>query len=252
MDQLVRLLDAPLYDDRFDGGRELAKLLPELGPQTLVVGLARGGVEVAAEIAAARSWPLDVLAVRKVGHPYQPEYALGAVAPDGDGVYLRAWDGLTEAQVAEAVETARRSARELDLELHREHPPLTREGRPVVLVDDGLATGATMVAAARWASSGGAATVVAAAPLAARQSVEQLLDEVGLFFCPHVRDDFYAVGVWYADFSQVSDTDVLRLLDEAAARTALPASPRCEEPADVGDREETDDRAIPHDERAAR
>ncbi len=214
------LLDAPLFRDRVDAGRAVAALLPDLGRQTLVVGLARGGVVVAAEIAAARGWPLDVLAVRKVRHPYEPEYALGAVTPDGDGVYLRGSDGLTDAQVADAVAAAQREARDLDRRLHADHSPLGRAGRPVVLVDDGLATGATMIAAARWAAAGGSSRILAAVPVCARQSVPQLLDEVDLFFCPHVRDDLYAIGTWYADFSQVSDDDVQRLLDGAAAYEA--------------------------------
>ena len=219
------LLDAPLFRNRSEGGRAVAALLPGLGPRTLVVGLARGGVLVAAEIAAARGWPLDVVAVRKVRHPYQPEYALGAVTPNGGGVYVRAThDGLTETQVAQAVAEARREARELDRSLHAEHPPLEPAGRPVVLVDDGLATGATMIAAARWAASAGASRTVAAIPVAARQSVREVLDEVDLLFCPHVRDDLYAVGVWYADFSPVSDDDVLRLLEDAAARSHAPSA----------------------------
>jgi putative phosphoribosyl transferase len=225
MNELVSmLLDAPLFRDRSEGGRAVAALLPALGPQTLVVGLARGGVQVAAEIAAARDWPLDVVAVRKVGHPYQPEYALGAVTPDGDSAYIRARDGLTEAQLADAVAAARYQAEELDHRLHAKHPAPDRAGRPVVLVDDGLATGATMIAAARWARSGEATPVVATVPVAARESVERMLDEVDLFYCPHVRTDLYAVGIWYADFAQVSDGDVLRLLDEAAARSALTSS----------------------------
>jgi putative phosphoribosyl transferase len=88
-----------------------------------------------------------------------------------------------------------------------------------VLVDDGLATGATLIAAARWARAADASRTVAAVPVAACGSVQQVLDEVDLFFCPHIRDDLYAVGIWYADFSPVTDQDVLRLLDEAAARS---------------------------------
>jgi len=219
MDELVdRLLDAPLYRNRSEAGRALADLLPDLGSETVVVGLARGGVFVAAEIAAARGWQLDAVAVRKVGHPYQPEYALGAVTPDDVGVYLRAHDDLTEAQLERAVAEARLEARELDRRLHADHPPLRQAGRPVVLVDDGLATGATLIAAARWARAADASLTVAAVPVAARQSVRHVLDEVDLFFCPHVRDDLYAVGIWYADFSPVSDEDVLRLLDEAGRK----------------------------------
>jgi putative phosphoribosyl transferase len=218
------LLDAPLFRDRADAGRAVAALLPELGPRTLVVGLARGGVLVAAEVAAAGGWPLDVVAVRKVRHPYQPEFALGAVTPDEDGVYLRSGDGLTEAQLAQAVARAQGEAGELDRRLHADRPPRERAERPVVLVDDGLATGATMIAAARWARSGGAERTVAAVPVAARQSVEQVLAEVDLLFCPHVRDDLYAVGIWYADFSQVSDEDVLGLLESAPAHARPPSA----------------------------
>jgi putative phosphoribosyl transferase len=191
------LLDAPLFRDRADAGRAVAALLPELGPRTLVVGLARGGVLVAAEVAAAGGWPLDVVAVRKVRHPYQPEFALGAVTPDEDGVYLRSGDGLTEAQLAQAVARAQGEAGELDRRL---------------------------IAAARWARSGGAERTVAAVPVAARQSVEQVLAEVDLLFCPHVRDDLYAVGIWYADFSQVSDEDVLGLLESGPAHARPPSA----------------------------
>jgi putative phosphoribosyl transferase len=226
MDALVDLLlDAPLFRDRSEGGRSVAALLPsDLGPQPAVIGLARGGVQVAAEIAAALESDLDVVAVRKVRHPYQPEYALGAVTP-GDGVYLRSRDGLTDAQVADAVARAQREARQLDDRLHEAHAPLELSGRTVVLVDDGLATGASMIAAARWARSRRAARAIAAVPVAARQSIEQLLAEVDLLFCPHVRDDLYAVGAWYADFSPVSDDDVVRLLGGAGSRSQA-APPR--------------------------
>jgi predicted phosphoribosyltransferase len=210
-------MSVALFHDRVDGGRALETVLPALDAAALVVGLARGGVIVAAEIAAARHRPLDVVAVRKVGHPLQPEYGLGAVTPDENGVYVRGPDGLTEEQLAAAVERARREARALDLRLHAAHPAFDRAGRQIVLVDDGLATGATMIAAARWAAAGGASETIAAVPICARQSVPALLDEVDLLFCPHVRDDVYAIGLWYADFSQVSDADVERALAGAAA-----------------------------------
>lgn len=219
------LLDAPLYRNRFDGGRQLVHLLPEeLDSRTVVVGLARGGVEVASEVAAARRAPLDVVAVRKVRHPYQPEYALGAVTPGDDGTYLRSHDGMTDTEIADAIEDARREAEELDGRLHEQHRPLDTAGKTVLLVDDGLATGATMIAAARWARCAGATHVAAAVPIAARQSVEDVLRELDLFYCPHVRPNLVAVGLWYADFEPVSDADVLALLDAANARVRAAAS----------------------------
>jgi|SRR5579862_4048239 len=178
------LLDAPLYRNRLDGGRQLVQVLPEeLDSRIVVVGLACGGVEVASEVAAARGASLDVLAVRKVRHPYQPEHALGAVTPGDQGAYLRSSDGTTDVQIAAATADARREAHELDRRLHEHHRPIDCTGRIVLLVDDGLATGATMIAAARWARSAGATRVAAAVPIAARQSVEDVLRELDLFYC---------------------------------------------------------------------
>jgi predicted phosphoribosyltransferase len=208
----------PLFRDRFDAGRQLAASLErEHGADTVVVGLARGGVQVAAEVAAALGAPLDVVAVRKVRHPLQPEYGLGAVTP-GDGVYVRGPDGLTEEQVARVVATAREEAVALDRRLHARRPAASLEGKTVVLVDDGLATGATMIAAARWARAGGAARVVAAVPVAAAQSAAVIRREVDDLVSLHLPVDFYAVGVWYVRFDQVGDDEVLRLLDEGGSR----------------------------------
>jgi putative phosphoribosyl transferase len=207
----------PLYADRCAAGRALAaELASRRGPGLVVVGLARGGVEVAAELARALGAPLDAVAVRKVGHPWQPEYGIGAVTP-GDGVYVRSHDGLTDEEVAAAVETAKAKAAALDLRLHAEHPSLDLRGKTALVVDDGLATGATMIAALRWARAAGAARVVAAVPVAAAASlglVEREADEV---VCLHALAAFVAVGVWYASFRQVDDDAVLRLLDENRA-----------------------------------
>ncbi len=212
------LLDAPLYRDRFDAGRRLAAGLPsDLGCDTVVVGLARGGVQVASEIATVLGAPLDALAVRKVRHPYQPEYALGAVTPGGV-VYLRSQDGLTEEQVHAAVTRARLEADELDRRLHESHGRPDCRDTTILLVDDGLATGATMIAAGRWARTAAARQVVAAVPVAAGQSVDDVRRELDLVYCPHVRSDLIAVGIWYADFPPLVDDDVLALLDAAEAR----------------------------------
>jgi len=212
------LLEAPLFGDRFEAGRELARELVGSGlEECVVVGLARGGVQVAAEAARALAVPLDVLAVRKVGHPWQPEYALGAVTP-GDGLYVRSNDGLSDEEMDAVVGRARSAADELDRRLHATLPPLELAGRPVVLVDDGLATGATMIAALRWARSGGATETIAAVPVAALESASIVSCESTRFVCPHSFADFMAVGIYYRHFPQVDDDEVVRLLAEAASR----------------------------------
>jgi putative phosphoribosyl transferase len=216
----ARLRSYPLFEDRLDAGRRLAEvLLHEGGHDVLVVGLARGGVEVAAAVAGALRAPLDVVAVRKIGHPCQPEYALGAVTP-GDGVYVRAADGLAGPRLAQVVSAAQGEAAALDRRLHVRHPPVDLGGRVALLVDDGLATGATMVAAARWARAAGASRVVAAVPVAAAASASLIRAEVDELFVLYELSSLVSVGHWYRWFDQVEDEDVLRLLDESAARAS--------------------------------
>ena len=204
----------PLFLDRRDAGRQLAvELEPERGPDLVVLGLAHGGVETAAEIAKALDAPLDAVAVRKVGHPLQPEYAIGAVTPEG-AAYVRAHDGLTDEEVAAAVGAARARAVELDARIHSQHAALELTGKTVAVVDDGLATGATMIAAARWARSAGADRVVVAVPVAPFESLLRLQPEADAVVCPYPLERFGAVGLWYGSFEQLSDDDVNRLLAE--------------------------------------
>lgn len=212
------LFESPLFHDRFDAGRALARELEEPGAEErVIVGLARGGVQVAAEVARVLGAPLDVVAVRKVGHPWQPEYALGAVTP-GDGLYVLSNDGLSDEELAAVVDRARSAAQALDCRLHSARPPIELAGRRVVLVDDGLATGSTMIAALRWAWSRGASETAAAVPVAALDSASLVSSEASRFVCPHRVAGFIAVGSWYEEFPQVGDDEVSRLLDEAAAR----------------------------------
>ena len=144
------------FRDRRAAGRVLARDLVEAelvepgAADLAVVGLARGGVEVADEVAAVLRAPLDALAVRKVRHPWQPEYGVGAVAPGGVR-YLRSHEGLTEEHVEGAVRLAADASHALDARLHERCAPLRIAGTTCLLVDDGLATGGTMVAAVRWA-----------------------------------------------------------------------------------------------------
>lgn len=216
--------NAPLFADRRDAGRALAtELEHERGPQIVVVALARGGVEVAAEIARALAAPLDVVAVRKIGHPWQPEYAIGAVTP-GDGIYVRAPDGFTDEQLTAVVEETKAKAALLDRRLHAEDPAIDLDGKTVLLVDDGLATGATMIAALRWARAAGAERVVAALPIAAAASLELVCREADGVVCLYAPAQFFSVGPWYESFAQVDDADVIRLIGENRHSVAAAAA----------------------------
>jgi putative phosphoribosyl transferase len=203
------------FHDRVDAGRQLAEALePRRLGDAVVVGLARGGVVVAGEIARRLSLPFDALAVRKIGHPRQPEYGIGAVTPGGDVVYLRSPEGLGDLDLRRAIEKALAEADALDRILHERHEPVDLSGRTAVLVDDGLATGVTMVAAVRWARSRGAARVIVSVPVGAAQSLGFLRSEADEVVCPHEPGDFWAVGFWYDVFTQVKNEDVVVLLDE--------------------------------------
>jgi len=219
-----------VFEDREEAGRALSASLGawRARPDALVLGLPRGGVPVAFEVADALGLPLDVLVVRKLGLPGQPELAMGAIAGGGALVvneevlrYLPP-DG-------DAFETVRaREQRELERrerEYRGDRPPLDVRGRVVILVDDGLATGATMEAAVRSLQSLGARRIVVAVPVAsveARERIAAVADEV---VCLATPEFFSAVGQWYRDFGQTSDTEVTGLL-ERARRRSVPASDR--------------------------
>ena len=214
-----------VYRDRVEAGRLLGALLAARPSQVdpIVLGLPRGGVPVAREVARALAAPLDVLVVRKLGAPGNPEYAVGAIGPDGarvvDDGALRALrvsdDALAQIERRELAELERREAR-----YRAGRPPLDLTGRTAVIVDDGIATGATATVAWRGARALGAARVVVAAPVApAGWRAEALLasdgpDEVVLLEEPR---DFWAVGQWYRDFRQTEDAEVLAALAEADA-----------------------------------
>ncbi len=210
-----------LFHDRADAGRRLAERLKHLAGQDVVVlGLPRGGVTVAFEVALALAAPLDVIIVRKLGVPFQPELAMGALGEGGvrvinEGVVRSA--GIDSRQLA-AVEQRERD--ELDRRarhLRGDRPRLPLAGRTVVIVDDGIATGATASAACRVARTEGAARVILAVPVGPADSLEQLradADEVVAVETPY---SFFAIGEFYVDFQPTSDAEVVELLDRAAA-----------------------------------
>jgi predicted phosphoribosyltransferase len=206
----------PAFADRRDGGRRLAERLGSVvAGNALVVALPRGGVPVGFEVAAALGAPLDVLAARKVG-----AIAEGGVAVLDSAAARRF--GVTQAELDATVE---RETQELHRRVERYRdgqPPLEVRGRTAVLVDDGLATGLTALAAVRALRAREAGRVVLAVPVGAAPSLELLAAEADEVVCHTVAADLLAVGYWYADFAPVSDDEVVELLRESAAR-ALPA-----------------------------
>ena len=210
------------YANRSDAGRELAAALGrgrDLG-NAIVLGLPRGGVPVAYEIAQALSLPLDVLVVRKLGLPSQPELAMGAIASGGAVVwnedvlrYLPSGDAERDRVIArERAELERRG-----LAYRGRRPPLALSGQTVILVDDGLATGATMEAAVSAVRQLGAGSVIVAVPVAASESRERIARIADELVCLQAPAFFSAVGQWYQDFSQTSDAEVERLLRDGGA-----------------------------------
>ncbi|WP_405662490.1 phosphoribosyltransferase family protein [Streptomyces sp. NBC_01166] len=213
-----------LFTDRTDAGRRLAVALRHLERRDpVVLGLPRGGVPVAYEVAQDLGAPLDVIVVRKLGVPYHPELGFGAIGEGGvrvisdeivrhAGVREKDLDSVERAEEAELVRRARR---------YREgRPRLPLKGRTVVVVDDGVATGATARAACQVVRAQGAAYVVLAVPVASPDVADRLREDVDEVVCLSTPHLFSAVGEWYRDFSQTSDEEVVSLLARASGGAA--------------------------------
>ncbi|MEH0403132.1 phosphoribosyltransferase family protein [[Kitasatospora] papulosa] len=209
------------FTDRTDAGRRLAVALRHLGRRDpVVLGLPRGGVPVAYEVAQALGAPLDVIVVRKLGVPYHPELGFGAIGEGGvriisEEIVRRTGVGekdLVAVERAEAAELVRRA------HAYREgRPRLPLKGRAVVVVDDGVATGATARAACQVVRAQGAAYVVLAVPVAPPDAAARLREDADEVVCLSAPVLFSAVGEWYRDFSQTSDEEVVALLARASA-----------------------------------
>ncbi|MFF2074026.1 phosphoribosyltransferase family protein [Kitasatospora sp. NPDC058162] len=207
------------FTDRTEAGRRLAGLLAHLaGPDTVVVALPRGGVPVAAEVAAALGAPLDICVIRKLGVPYQPELGMGAIGEDGVRVLneqVIRLAGVGDGQLAQVERRERAELERRALRYRGDRPAADLRGRTVVVVDDGIATGSTARAACRIVRARGAARVVLAVPVAPRDWTERLSEVADELVCVDTPSPFFAIGEFYADFSQTGDEEVLRLLAEA-------------------------------------
>lgn len=200
--------------DRREAGRLLGeRLAAKERPDAVVLGLPRGGVPVAAEVARLLDAPLDVLVVRKIGAPSQPELAVGAVGEEDALVVndeIRSWVGMSDAAFAAARERETAEVVARATRFRQDRKPLSLRGRTAIIVDDGVATGATAAVACQIARARGAASVVLAVPVAAPDSLPSIpADEV---VCLAAPDTFMAVGMHYTDFCQTTDEEVIALL----------------------------------------
>jgi predicted phosphoribosyltransferase len=204
-----------IFPNRCAAGRALgAELAPLDLQRPVVLALPRGGVPVGYEVAHLLGAPLDVLVVRKIGAPGQPEFAIGAVA-SGVTVFddeLLSMLGIGADYFEAAARRERLEAQRREAAFREGRPPLDLRDRAAILVDDGLATGSTMLAAVAVARKLGAAHVIVAVPVGARQACDRLAERADRVVCLAVPEPFGAVGVWYKDFTQTDDAEVRRLL----------------------------------------
>jgi predicted phosphoribosyltransferase len=208
------------YRDRRDAGETLAAaVVDRLGPvDAVVLALPRGGVPVGLVVARGLDAPLDVMVVRKLGVPGQPELAMGAIAAEGFKVLdesLVAQLQLTNSEVAAVVEHETKELQRREALYRAARSAVEVRGRVAVLVDDGLATGSTMRAAIRATRGRGPAKLVVAVPVGARDTCAELARKVDTFICPLQPGDFFAVGQWYQDFAPTTDDEVRACLAAA-------------------------------------
>jgi putative phosphoribosyl transferase len=212
----------PRFEDRREAGRRLAEELRDYAGQDdlVVLALPRGGVPVAYEVAKALDAPLDIFLVRKLGLPGHEELAMGAIASGGVRVLneqVVRMSGVDERTIAAVAAEEQRELERRERAYRGGRPTSAIEGHTVILVDDGLATGSTMRAAALALKAQKPKRLVIAVPVAAPETCDAFRDEVDEIVCAITPEPFYAVGLWYDDFSQTSDEEVQQLLERAPA-----------------------------------
>ena len=218
-----------MFDDRIQAGIELAgKLQRFSGKDVVVLGIPRGGVVVANEVAKALGAPLDVIVAKKIGAPGEPEYALGAVAEDGAVVMNReeaALIGTSESYIQDQAREKRSEIKERLQRLRGEAPQPEVKGKTVIIVDDGIATGSTVEAAVASVRMRQPGKVVVAVPVAPVDAVQRLSEDGVEVVCLYSPTPFFAIGEFYRDFGQVDDAEVKRILenDRAGRNTRQPS-----------------------------
>jgi putative phosphoribosyl transferase len=213
-------MNGEVFADRREAGERLADALADLaGRDVVVLGIPRGGVVVAASVADRLGAPLDIVIPRKVGAPGNPELGLGAVAEGVevlDERLVRLLD-VSEPYLRREIAAQQEEIRRRSETYRGGRPPLDLAGKVAVIVDDGIATGGTAMAAVRWARQREAAAVILAVPVAPADAVKRLLQEADDVRVLATPEPFYAVGQWYTDFPQVSDGEVVELLSSHAS-----------------------------------
>ena len=207
-----------IFSNREEAGERLAAALDDLkGEDVVVLGIPRGGVVVARQVAKALDAQLDIVVTKKIGAPEEPEFAIGAVTQEGEVVLNEQAIKLLGIEPSYLKSEAARLAQEVKERTARfrgDRPSLQLKGRMVVIVDDGVATGSTVSAAVRSARRQGPSSVVVAVPVAPEEAVMELSKEADRVVCLATPEPFFAIGQFYEDFDQVQDEDVRAILDE--------------------------------------
>lgn len=211
-----------IFKDRVDAGQKLAKALEKYKgrKETLVLALPRGGVVVGFEVARILNLPLDLVIPRKIGAPSNPEFAIGAITEEGEGIFnkevIRNY-GISEEYINKTVEEEKKEAQRRLKTYRGDRPSLNLIGKTVIIVDDGIATGLTMRAAIKSVKNRDPEKIVVAVPCAAKDSVEQIKKEVDEVVCLHTPIFFGAVGAFYQSFDQTTDEEVINLMKKSKA-----------------------------------
>jgi len=215
-----------IFSDRIEAGQKLASRLAKYAnrPDVIVLGLPRGGVPVAFEVAKALHAELDIFVSRKLGVPWQEELAFGAVASGGVRVLdedIIASVGVSKEEIEQITANVKKEVERRERVYRGDRPPLELKGRTVILVDDGIATGSSIRAGVAALKQANPARIVIAVPVAPMSTCERLRGEVDEVVCVHEPHIFYAIGQFYEDFSQVTDEEVTNLLRQSSTLTAV-------------------------------